>query len=140
MDKMTRRQAREHLFRMIFLKEFHPADEQDEVRDLYYEYADQTENLLDEDREELSAKYALVEEKIPLIDPQIEEVSVGWKLNRMSRVDLAILRLAVYELLYDEKIPTGVAINEAVELAKTYGGDASPSFVNGILAKIATRG
>ena len=110
------------------------------MRDLYYQYADQAENLLDEDREELSAKYALVEEKIPLIDPQIEEVSVGWKLNRMSRVDLAILRLAVYELLYDEKIPTGVAINEAVELAKTYGGDASPSFVNGILAKIATKG
>ena len=80
-----------------------------------------------------------MEEHLPELDKQIEEVSVGWKLNRMSKVDLAILRLAAYELLLDENIPTGVAINEAVELAKKYGGDSSSSFVNGILAKLATK-
>ena len=56
----------------------------------------------------------------------------------MSRVDLTTLRLAVYEMKYDEKIPVGVAINEAVELAKRFGGDTSGSFVNGILGKIAS--
>ena len=56
----------------------------------------------------------------------------------MSRVELAALRLAVYEMEYDEDVPTGVAINEAVELAKRFGGDASGSFVNGVLGKIAS--
>ena len=67
----------------------------------------------------------------------IEEVSEGWKIKRMGRVDLSIMRLAVYEMKYDEDIPVRVAINEAVEIAKKYGQDNSPSFVNGILAKVA---
>ena len=61
----------------------------------------------------------------------------GWDPARMNKVDLAILRLAVYELKYDKDVPTGVAINEAVELAKRFGGETSGSFVNGILGKIA---
>ena len=64
-------------------------------------------------------------------------MAVGWKTQRMGKVDLTIIRLALYEILYDEDIPTGVAINEAVELAKRYGTDESPSFVNGVLAKLA---
>ena len=60
-----------------------------------------------------------------------------WKVNRMSKVDLNILRLAVYEMKYDEDVPLKVAINEAVELSKKFGGDESSSFVNGILGKIA---
>ena len=55
----------------------------------------------------------------------------------MGKVDLTILRLAVYEIMYDEDIPTSVAINEAVELVKKFGQDSSPSFVNGVLAKFA---
>ena len=55
----------------------------------------------------------------------------------MGKVDLTIIRLALFEMLYDDEVPTGVAINEAVELAKRYGSDESPSFVNGILAKLA---
>ncbi|MBR1757557.1 MAG: transcription antitermination factor NusB [Lachnospiraceae bacterium] len=136
---MTRRDLREHLFRLIFMQDFHPAEEQEDVRSLYYEFADQTEGLTEEELAEISERFAKVEAEIPKLDPQIEEVSIGWKLARMSKVDLAILRLAAFELLCDEKIPTGVAINEAVELAKRYGGDASPSFVNGILAKLATK-
>ena len=67
----------------------------------------------------------------------LEEVSEGWKVKRMGKVDLAIMRLAVYEMKYDEEIPVRVAINEAVEIAKKYGQDSSPSFINGILAKVA---
>ena len=68
---------------------------------------------------------------------QFNAVAKGWKTSRMGKVDLTIIRLAVYELKYEEDIPTGVAINEAVELAKKYGTDTSSSFVNGVLAKLA---
>ena len=58
-------------------------------------------------------------------------------LDRMGKVDLTLIRLAVYEIKYDDDIPTGVAINEAVELAKKFGQDSSPAFINGVLAKFA---
>lgn len=67
----------------------------------------------------------------------IAGVAEGWKINRMSKVDLTIMRLAYYEMKFDDDIPVIVAINEAVELAKKYGGDDSSSFINGILAKLA---
>ena len=75
-------------------------------------------------------------EKIEEIDAKINEVSEGWKTGRMGKVDLTLIRLAVYEMLYEEDVPAKVAINEAVELAKQYGTDNSPSFVNGVLAKL----
>ncbi len=65
----------------------------------------------------------------------LNEKAKGWSTNRMGKVDLTILRLAVFEIKYDEEIPTGVAINEAVELAKKFGQDSSPAFINGVLAK-----
>ena len=67
----------------------------------------------------------------------INKQAKGWTTQRMGKVDLTILRLAVYEIIYDENVPVGVAINEAVELAKRYGQDESSGFVNGILAKFA---
>lgn len=82
-------------------------------------------------------KFQSTLEYLEEIDSLIESVSEGWKLKRMFKVDLAIMRLAVYEMKYDEEIPVSVAINEAVEIAKKYGQDSSPSFVNGILAKVA---
>ena len=78
---------------------------------------------------------AIVEKKEE-IDALLNTVSEGWKTSRMNRVDLTIMRLAVYEIKWDEDVPTGVAINEAVELAKKYSSDDGPSFVNGILAKV----
>ena len=71
------------------------------------------------------------------VDGILNENAEGWKTFRMNKVDLTILRLAVYELKWDDEIPVGVAINEAVELAKRFGGDESPSFVNGVLGKVA---
>ena len=82
-------------------------------------------------------KYALVKEHLEEIDALLNEKSAGWKTKRMSKVDLNILRLAVYEMKYDEDVPVKVAINEAVEISKSFGGDDSASFVNGILGKIA---
>lgn len=71
------------------------------------------------------------------IDAKIEATSQHWSLMRMPFVDRNILRLAVYEILYAQEVPASVAINEAVELAKTYGGEDSPKFVNGVLGRIA---
>ena len=74
--------------------------------------------------------------EIPRLDEEINRVAEGWKTRRMGRVELTILRLALFEMKDDEEIPEKVAINEAVELAKKFGGDDSPAFVNGILAKL----
>ena len=70
------------------------------------------------------------------IDKKINEVAVGWSTERMSKVDLTILRLAYYEMKMDEEVPQKVAIDQAINLAKKYGGEESSSFVNGILAKL----
>ncbi|NLN65358.1 MAG: transcription antitermination factor NusB [Clostridiaceae bacterium] len=77
-----------------------------------------------------------VMEKKDEIDSLIENHARGWSLERMPKVDLAIMRLAIYELRFREDIPWNVSINEAVELAKKYGGDQSKSFINGVLGKI----
>ena len=72
-----------------------------------------------------------------MADALINEKSTGWKTSRMAKVDLSIIRIAVYEIKFEDDIPFKVSVNEAVELAKKYGADESPAFVNGILAKFA---
>ena len=76
-------------------------------------------------------------EKVEEIDTILNEKTTGWKTTRMNKIDLAILRLAVYEMKWDEEVPQKVAINEAVELAKKFSGEEGPAFVNGVLARIA---
>ncbi|BCN30400.1 transcription antitermination factor NusB [Anaeromicropila herbilytica] len=130
---MNRREIREHLFLMLFRKDFHEDRELNEQISLYF---DSLEMPKEEDLNYLKNKFDKIISHITNIDECIEAASSGWKLTRMGKVDLTILRLATYEMKYDEDIPTGVAINEAVEIAKKFGGDSSSSFVNGILAKI----
>jgi len=72
------------------------------------------------------------------VDCSIERAAPQWPLTKISKIDLAVLRLAVYELLLEKKSPPKVAIDEAIELAKEFGGDNSPSFINGVLGKIMT--
>ncbi len=102
-------------------------------------YLDSIEGLTEEDRAFLLQRYAEVHDRIPEIDRMLNDTARGWKTDRFASCDLAILRVACYELLFDDAIPEGVAINEAVELAKQYGGDESPSFINGILGEIAKK-
>ncbi|MHB1137224.1 MAG: transcription antitermination factor NusB [Coriobacteriia bacterium] len=99
-----------------------------------------TRSYNDEDGEpsEYSRELALgTEVNQAAIDSEIETTSQHWSLMRMPFVDRNILRLAVFEIIYEDGVPASVAINEAVELAKAYGGDDSPKFVNGVLGKIA---
>ena len=132
--KMTRREMREQVFLMLFRVEFHNAEEMREQIALYKE---QLEDCSEKDADNIINKFKNIVEKLEDIDTAIGEVSKGWKVNRMAKVDLTLLRLADYEMKYQEDIPVKVAINEAVELAKQYGSDGSSAFVNGVLAKLA---
>lgn len=80
-----------------------------------------------------------VEDNIGEIDAVLGEVSEHWAVSRMPLVDRNILRVAVYEIRFEESVPPSVAINEAVELAKVYGGEDSSKFINGVLGRIADR-
>lgn len=131
---MGRREMREHIFKLLFLGEFNETAEMPEQIQLYFEGLS---DLQPTEQVYMENKYTLVKEHLEEIDALLNEKSAGWKTKRMSKVDLNILRLAVYEMKYDEDVPVKVAINEAVEISKSFGGDDSASFVNGILGKIA---
>lgn len=131
---MGRREQREHIFKLLFMSQFNSAEEMPEQLSLYFSSVPELE---EKDQAYMEEKYSKVLGHLEEIDEILNEFSKGWKTKRMSRVDLTALRLAVYEIKYDEDVPVGVAINEAVELAKRFGGDASGSFVNGILGKVA---
>ncbi len=146
---MTRRELREHCFKMLFGAEFYPAEEKEEQMKQYFLAPEEedfepdgTSEILhrvevkETDEEKILKRVESIMNKIPDLDEQINQVAEGWKTRRMGKVELAILRLAVYEMKYDDQIPDKVAINEAVELAKKFGGSDAPAFVNGILAKL----
>lgn len=131
---MTRSDMREHTFKILFRVPFHDKNELREQIDYYF---DEFPDVKEKEYEYIRKKALLVSELSDDIDANINEVSEGWPVERLGKAELAIMRLAVYEMLYDEDIPVNVAINEAVELAKKYGSDDNAaSFVNGVLAKL----
>ena len=123
---MNRRELREQIFMLLFRVEFNQKDDMSEQC-----------TLSEKDAAYIRSKYEKIAEKLPEIDKLINETAIGWDTQRMGKVELTIIRLAVYEIRFDETVPTGVAINEAVELAKKFGQEGSSGFVNGILAKFA---
>ena len=131
---MKRTEQREHIFKLIFGADFNEESEQGTQTELYLE---QIEGATEKDMQYISQKAQKIIEKIDEIDAAINEVSEGWKTRRMGKVDLTLIRLADYEMKWDEDVPTGVAINEAVNLAKKYSSEDGASFVNGVLAKLA---
>ena len=146
---MTRRELREHCFKMLFCADFYQAEEKEEQLKQYFQAPEEDETspegvneilhrveLKEADEEVLLKRAEGIMVKVPELDEKIDEVAKGWKTRRMGKVELAILRHAVYEMKYDEEVPEKVAINEAVELAKKFGGSDAPAFVNGILAKL----
>lgn len=80
-----------------------------------------------------------IQEHTEEIDQLIEELAIGWSIGRMPKVDLSILRVAIYEMMHRKDIPESVSINEAVELAKRFGGDRSPAYINGMLGTLSKR-
>jgi len=135
---MSRREIRERIFKLLFRIEFNEREEMERQKELFFEdEEDFPENAREKDKREIAEKYDAVVGKLSEIDAMINERATGWNIRRMGKVDLTIIRLAVYEICYDEQVPAGVAINEAVELAKKYGQGGSAAFVNGVLAKFA---
>ena len=130
---MNRTAIREHAFKLIYSLEIQKQEDKQEAIELYME----SNELTDE-----KAK-AYIEEAIFGIEKNKKEIfqlietnlKSDWRIERISKVNLAILKLAIYELKYTE-VPFKVVINEAVELAKKYGEDASKNFVNGVLASV----
>lgn len=140
---MSRRELREHIFKFLFRIEFNDREEMPEQEQFFFEMLkmeaqeERTHKVKDEDAAYISNKSNKIIEKLDELDAMINKQAKGWTTQRMGKVDLTILRLAVYEIVFDEDVPTGVAINEAVELAKRFGQEESSGFVNGVLAKFA---
>ncbi len=130
---MSRRELREQIFKFIFRVEFNDIEEMAEQEKLFFE--DDELVIKEEDAAYISEKSNKILQKLEEIDGLINQYAKGWTTERMSKVDLTIIRLAVYEIKFDEDVPAGVAINEAVELAKKFGQEESSGFVNGVLAK-----
>ena len=137
---MTRKKQRDTIFKLLFQIEFIDSQEiETHVNLLLDEITDQGE---EKGKKVNQTQLTYIKEKfyrilslIKELDHQINDQSTGWRTGRMNKVDLSILRLALFEIKYDDDIPVGVAINEAVELAKKYSGEEGPAFVNGVLAK-----
>lgn len=132
---MNRSELREQVFKLLFRVEFNSMEEMSEQEQLFTETSD--EEFSAKDAEYIREKYENIAGKLTEIDAEINKETTGWNTDRIAKVDLTIIRLAVYEIRYDDSVPTSVAINEAVELAKKFGQDGSPAFVNGVLAKFA---
>lgn len=138
---MTRRDLREYTFKLLFNANFYSGEELTTQIDNYLAEcqapSDDAAPLSEQECEEVRARVNDVIANLPQIDKAVSAYASGWKLSRMGKVELTIIRLAYYEMKLDDNIPEEVAINEAVELAKKYGGDETPQFVNGVLGKIS---
>ncbi len=128
---MNRRECRETAVELIFEGSFHGY----ENPELIYNTAQDARGF--EDDEYVRTLFFGVSGKIEDLDEKIGACAVGWKISRISRMILSIMRLSVYEMLYSDDVPFNVSINEAIELTKEYAFDESPAFVNGVLNKIA---
>lgn len=135
---MSRSKLREKVFQLVFRVAFNDEEELAQQAEFFFGDEEQ-EGMTEKEQQQVQEKFDCVVAKLKEIDAQIDEKSTGWNVGRLGKVELAILRLAIYEIVYDETIPDSVAINEAVELAKKYAAQESPAFINGVLAKFVPK-
>lgn len=132
---MSRKNDRSHAFNLVFQLGFY---EQIDVEAVMSRYYDSLENSAGIDKAFVEKEFRGVIENFEVLDEHIGNAAVDWDFSRLSKVDIAIMRLAVYELIFENSIPTKVSVNEAVELAKDFSSDEAPAFINGILGKIVS--
>ncbi|WP_291632952.1 transcription antitermination factor NusB [Clostridium sp.] len=130
---MNRRKSREIAMKLLFEMSINKENYQ-EIIENFKEHTDV--DLNDIDMSYITKVLAGIHENGTEIDKNIEKYLIKWKLDRLSKMNLAILRISTYEILFEEDIPGKVSVNEGIELAKKYGEDSSPAFINGILAKM----
>lgn len=142
---MTRREIREKVFKILFALPFNSPEEMEEQVEMSFDtYPDDDEegSILDtlmyedKDKEYIKKRVLDITAHVDEIDKIIDGISEGWKLNRIGKAELAILRLAIYEIKYDDDIPEKVAINEAIELTKLYCDEEARKFINALLGKL----
>ena len=144
---MKRTEQREYTFILLYCNVFHSQEDMPKQFELFWDSInsekEELENtgqhrihISDEEMQYITERVNQVTRHLDEIDAAINKAAVKWTTERMSKVDLTILRLAYYEMKMDEEVPQKVAINEAVDLAKKYGTDDSASFINGVLAKL----
>lgn len=130
---MSRKTARDNAFKLIFEAPFYKND-----LSVVFDAFDsgEKEGLGEKDLEYIKSTVSGVVENFDVIDEKINSKLVGWSINRLPKTTAAILRLAVYEMNFNDDIPVQVAMNEAIELAKIYCDDDAPRFVNGVLESV----
>jgi len=128
---MTRREAREIIFSLVYEADFHREGSFAAI------YNEAIADRAFEENDYVRATFFGMEEQLDTLDAMIAAHAVGWKMERLSKVSHAIMRLCIYEMLYSDDVPASVAINEAMELAKTYDHDKAPAFINGVVNAIA---
>lgn len=141
---MTRRSIRENIFLIVFKAEFNNQEEMEEQIRYSISRIEEPEDVAitemgkvkEDDLAYIADKVHKILSMLPALDAKISEISDGWQIGRLGKPELAILRLALYEMLYDEEVPFRVAINEAVELAKKYCNPDASGFINAVLAKV----
>ncbi|MFD3157390.1 transcription antitermination factor NusB [Haloimpatiens sp. FM7330] len=130
---MNRKISRETTMKLLYQMSIN----KENYLDIINNYKENTEEKLDNvDFDYIEKVLKGVEENKESIDEKIQEHSTKWKINRISKINLAILRIATYEIMCEEEIPNKVSVNEAIELAKKYSEDKSPAFVNGVLGNM----
>lgn len=129
---MGRKKARDNAFKCVYQLEFLGQAEIENILNSCYE----ENNNSDEEKEYIQGVLRGVSDNLDKIDSIILSNLKNWSISRIAKIDLSILRLAIYEIKYMDEIPPKVSINEAVELAKTYGNNDSKAFINGVLAKV----
>ncbi|QIB26012.1 transcription antitermination factor NusB [Caloranaerobacter azorensis] len=125
---MSRKIAREEAVKLLYQMEMNE-DFSEQTKNEYLK----TNNFKEDEVEYLNRVFERLIEKLPVIDSKIEKYSEGWKINRIAKVDLSILRLAIFEIMYMDDIPIEVSINEALEISKKYSTEESSKFINGLL-------
>ncbi len=130
---MNRRKSRETAMKLLFEMSINKESYQDIIEN-FKEHTDV--DLEDLDMSYITKVLAGIQKNSNEIDRNIEKHLIKWKIDRLSKMNLAILRISTYEILFEEEIPGKVSVNEGIELAKKYGEDSSPAFINGILAKM----
>ena len=134
---MKRSIQREQIFKILFRAEFNNVEEMPLQEELYFDSGDM--EFSEKDKAYITGKVNRILDRLPEIDKMLADKMRGWTLDRLGRVELAVLRLGVYGILWDDDVPEGVAIAEAVELAKKFGAENSGVFVNGVLAGFAKK-
>lgn len=127
---MTRKQAREKLFELIYEMNFQPELDASEL----LKNANDHEAL---NEPYITNSFAALQHTLPAVDDQIKAHIKGWNFSRISAVSLAILRLCIFEILYNDDVPDNVAMNEAIELAKRFDHHDAPAFINGVVNAVA---